>query len=719
MNKNYLLFVTLILSIIISANLSIYLDLPYFCQIIPFVLLTFIPGLLMIQILKLNHINSLEKLVLSVGLSFLLVTFSGMITNYLFSSLRPLDISNVLVVLNILLITLLFLGHLINRNPPLDIPYAKFTKIDSQEKLVLIVAILLPALSLMGTFLAKMNNNYLLLYLMISLIAFLVLYITIINKFKEKYYLIAIFSISISLILAYTLISNYIFGSDSHFEFYFFNTIIDSGKWHFNVFTNLNQQVLNSCLTVSILPALYQIILKFPDPTLLFKLFFVLPLSLIPLIVYQISKAYNNKYIYSFLAAIFVISSISFYTQTEAYRTYIAVFFFALAIMVFLSPNLKDIVKKILFTIFMVGIIVSHYSSGYIFIVLLLSSIIILQFIKFIIKKKKLNNTSNNLNMIDFFTYGLLILGFAIMFLWYSQITGSAFDSGVNYLLKTFGQLQNFFLMESRDPISYQAMGSTLTNAPFIRYINFFTSWMSIFFMAIGILTALITVLDLKTLKRKLKLDISIKFNIDFLSLSISSFFIMGAAVILPYILVFYSINRLYYFLIIILSIFFILGGRIVAKILKFKKPHLLILLVLFPILLSNIGITPQFFGQPNSPLLNPSMDLNIRYYIHDSEASSAKWIGNYRNETVMVHTDSGAVSLISIGLIPRQYLNLLGRHDYMGYIFLTYNNIEKGKLYYSQYSDIGKSIDINEFKGIFDRKDRIYDNGNSEILYS
>lgn len=725
MNRSYLIFVTLILSIIISANLSIFLDIPYFRQILPFILLTFVPGLLMIQILKLNHINIVEKIALSVGLSLILVTFTGMVTNYIFFSLKPLDLSNILIIFNILLVILLFLGYLINRAPPINISGVKFPKHNSYEKVVLIVAVLLPTLSMLGTFLVKMNGNYVLLYLMIFLIPTLVIFMSITNRnFKEKYYLISIFSISFSLILAYTLISNYIYGTDSHTEFYFYKTIVDSGKWHLNVFTTIHQKPLSSCLIISIFPAVYQIISRFPDPTLLFKLIFVLPLSLIPLIVYQISKTYNNKEIYSFLAAIFVISAISFYSQTEAYRTYIAVLFFALAIMVFLSPNLNNMVKKLLFIIFTIGIIVSHYSSGYVFFFIMLSSVIIIQCIKFIIKIKKLNTSnetnSSLFNKTEFISVGLLILSFVIMFVWYSQITGTAFDSGINYLVKTLGRLNDFFIMESRDPTIYQAMGSTLSNAPLIRYINFFTSWASIGFIAVGILTALISMLNFKMLKRKLKLNSSSMINLDFLGLSISSFVIMVAAVILPFVLVFYSLPRLYYFLIVILSIFFILGGKIIAKNLKVKKPYILILVILIPILLSNIGITPQFFGAPNSILLNPSDNINNTYYVYDSEAYGAAWIGNYRDLNNKFYTDSRAAArIVSIGLIPRENIIEISKYGYSGYTYLSYYNIKQGELYFWKYTTIGDTYDIKEYSDIFDQKNRVYDSGNSEILFN
>jgi len=147
-----------------------------------------------------------------------------------------------------------------------------------------------------------------------------------------------------------------------------------------------------------------------------------------------------------------------------------------------------------------------------------------------------------------FLSIGLLILTSVIIFFWYSQITNAPFNSGVNFLLNTLGQFNDFFLAESRDPTIYQALGSTLSNATLIRYINFVTSWASIIFIAIGLLTALISKIDIKILTRIFKLNQYSKIDTDFLDLSISSFFILALAVILPYILVFYSLPRLYYF---------------------------------------------------------------------------------------------------------------------------------------------------------------------------
>ncbi|MCE7699532.1 MAG: DUF2206 domain-containing protein, partial [Methanobacterium paludis] len=634
--------------------MSVILNIPYLRQITFFILLTFIPGLLVIQILKLNTLDTTTKFCLSVGLSFVLIIFVGMLTNFLPYS-KPLNTSNLLIIFNLMLIILMLLGISVNKNH-FELKFPKI-KLNSYEKSVLIISCLLPTLALLGTYLVQTNHNFIILYIMIFLIPFLVIFITFANKnLNENIYPITIFSISISIVLAYTLISNYIYGSDSHQEFYFFKMVLNSGKWQIFGNTTLLQSGLNSCLSISVLPAVYQLILKI-DPTLLFKLIYVLPLSLTPVIVYKISKNYSNA-IYSFLAAILIIASVSFYAQTEAYRTYIAIFFFALAIMVFLSPNINDPKSKFLFIIFSVALIISHYSTSYIFVILLLISLILIFILGILIKIKNNSHVSPFYqNFVPengkFLSIGVFLLVFAMIFLWYSQITGSTFNNGLYYLSNTLGKLNQLFLLESRDPTVYQAMGSTLSNAPLIRYINFFSSWMSIIFIATGLLITFLSILNVKYLKIKLNDICNINIDNEFFSLGASSFLVLVFAVIVPFALVFYSLPRFYYMILVPLSVFFILGGKIISKVLRVKKAYIIILIVLIPLLFSSIGLTPQYLGTPNSILLNSPENINNTFYIHDQEAYGAKWIGNYGDLSKKFYTDTSASErLVSIGLV-------------------------------------------------------------------
>ena len=66
-----------ILSIVLITDLTILLNIPFLRQIIGFLFLTLLPGVLILQILKLNKIDFLEKFILAWGLSVSFLMFFG------------------------------------------------------------------------------------------------------------------------------------------------------------------------------------------------------------------------------------------------------------------------------------------------------------------------------------------------------------------------------------------------------------------------------------------------------------------------------------------------------------------------------------------------------------------------------------------------------------------------------------------------------------------
>ena len=104
-------FVCIIVSVFI-ADLIILLDIPFLRQIIGFHFLTILPGLLILQILKLNKIGFTEKFVLSVRLSILFLMFFGLLINNSSLSLgykSPLSTGSLLFWFNIAAIILIFI----------------------------------------------------------------------------------------------------------------------------------------------------------------------------------------------------------------------------------------------------------------------------------------------------------------------------------------------------------------------------------------------------------------------------------------------------------------------------------------------------------------------------------------------------------------------------------------------------------------------------------
>jgi uncharacterized membrane protein len=173
-----------------------------------------------------------------------------------------------------------------------------------------------------------------------------------------------------------------------------------------------------------------------------------------------------------------------------------AILFFALAIGVLFHDGLSELNKKLLFIIFAVSCIVSHYSTTYIFFFVLLLTWIGMEIIPKILPHRKrlavssgnhgsgggspnlsqngeilsgatnvsgttaVSITQSQLN--KGITIAIVALFFMVLFFWYSQVTGAAFNVGVGFITATLRSLQDFFILESRGTGVALAFGAGL-----------------------------------------------------------------------------------------------------------------------------------------------------------------------------------------------------------------------------------------------------------------
>ena len=141
-----------LISILLLTDLAILLNIPFLQQIFGFLFLMILPGVLILEILKLNKIGSTEKFVLSVGLSVSFLMFFGLLVNNLslyFGYETPLAAIPLLISFNLSFIVLATIGCMVNQEPIFSFPNLNLT---IPEKAFLIVPILFPALSIFGTF---------------------------------------------------------------------------------------------------------------------------------------------------------------------------------------------------------------------------------------------------------------------------------------------------------------------------------------------------------------------------------------------------------------------------------------------------------------------------------------------------------------------------------------------------------------------------------------
>ena len=176
-----------IILMFLTADLAIILDIPYIRQIIGFLFLTLLPGLLILQILKLNKLGLTEKFVLSVGLSISFLMFFGLVINNSSLSLgyeTPLVTSLLLISFNIAFVVLAIVGYKVNKEPIFSLPDLNLT---TSEKAFLIVPILFPALCIFGMHVMNTADNNIILMLMLFLIPIYVVFVCFFNhKFPKR-----------------------------------------------------------------------------------------------------------------------------------------------------------------------------------------------------------------------------------------------------------------------------------------------------------------------------------------------------------------------------------------------------------------------------------------------------------------------------------------------------------------------------------------------------
>ena len=737
-------FLLILIVLLISTDIAILLNIPFLRQIFGFIFLSILPGLLILQTLKLSKLGFIEKFILSWGISISFLMFFGLLINNLSLSLgyeTPLSTIPLLISVNIILILLCIVGYKINKEEDQVFSFLNIN-LNKSEKAFLIVPILFPALSISGMHVMNTTDNNIILMFLLFSIPIYVAFVCFFNqKFSNRIYPVVIFLISISLLLLVSLRSNHVLGVDTHVEYYYFQTTVDNMHWH--VLTMGNQ--LDACLSVSILPTIYQSILNISSE-FLFKILYSLLYSIVPLIIYVLSKKYIGDF-YGFLAACFFMFHFNFLWTTANSRTCLAVLFFALAMMVLFSDRIEPLKKRILFIVFMVSCMVSHYSTTYIFFLIMLGTFVGIELLS---KKHRFKKV---------ISLTITILFFALIFFWYSQVTETTFNAGVSFVGETFTNLNRFFVEESRTGAFVQLAGHELTY-PILSRVNLALTWCTFIFIGIGVLTMIKRykeMIVISEVKRKKPDFLKTKFEMEYFMIALVCVGLLVIMVALPYISVGYDIWRLYSVVIVILSVCFIIGGMTLSHFFFFTKhflskertcakkecnsfgkaflskkrfvlkeknngsevrAYLIILLILIPYSMFSTGVIYQLVGAGDSIVLNSEGRQYDKYYVHDQESCGAKWLKEYGEEkTKIATTDTyvGMLKLISQGNIPSSSIDrtsLQADRKIKGYIYLGYYNVVDGKLFGVE----PNSCNLSDYSHQFVGKSTIYNNGGSEV---
>lgn len=693
-------FLMVILSIQLAVWGLIGLDIinihvPLLRQVVCFIYLTFVPGILLLRILRQHELGNIETILYTVGLSVASIMFIGFFVNttYPFFGIKnPISFLPLVITISIFVIILTLLSYLfdhgVNNSIPLD---------TTNFSPIALFLCLIPFLAIFGTYTLNYYNNNTLQMILILLIALFPL--VALKWIPEKLFPLMIFVTSISLLLHTTLISPYIWGADINTEYYLSSLVLKSAVWNSTIGADVN-----AMLSIVMLAPIFSILSKI-SLNWCFKIVYPFFFSLIPLGLFIIYKNMTTNKIAVLACFFFVFINAYFTTIPAASRQEIAELFLVLIIMLVMSNKIGGSSRSLLLVVFGLSLVVSHYGLAYIFIL-----IIILGYLfKSIISKLKKSNFSNYKLLGNI--YPLFLLVFALA--WFMYISSSAiFINGVAIGHSIIGSVTDLL-----NPATSQGASIITGQMPILQSIERYLYIICEGFITLGVIG----------LYRN-----KWKFNDEYKYLSMGSFSILVMGVALPFFAGSLNTDRLFHINSIFLSVFLVTGFLNVVVVLNtiskrlfrsfltldLKKSLYILTIFLMIFLLFNAAFLYQIFDQTKVGRF--ALDNNADFLsVNNQELQSVNWISNNYDHKTKIYADVNKAAILngktnsSQEMIDPNVANMYSNYKLNeSYVFLGKLNIRTNNLYVHGSKEL-KYIPFPDFKYF----NKIYDNGKSWIL--
>lgn len=608
-------------SIQFTVLIAVVLDVVIVRQVIGFLYLTFIPGITIMNLLKIDNLDTAESIAFSMGLSIAFLMCVGLLTNELGPLIgvsKPLSSINLTVVISSIVIFLLFILHYREREALFPLGITK------PEPITLLV-LLLPLLSITGVLLVNIcpENNFLLL-LMIMAIAGLTLLVLSKKTISRNLYSLLIISVAIALLFHSSLFSNHLNGWDIQHEYRFFKSTKLSSFWVSNIYDKFQP-----LLSVSVLPTVYSNILNI-EGEWIYKIIYPIVFSFVPLLLYKLYHTWIDEK-KAFLSTFFFMANQIFYTEMLSLsRQMVAELFYVLLIFTILNKKISYLNKSICFTLFGFALVVSHYAISYIFIFIIAST----WFFLFFFKEKSRNITSR-----------LVILYFAMSFSWYIYIGASGtfneLVSSLDYIFRS--GFAEFFNIESRGSTVLMGLGMESLQS-YVHLVGRFFAYVTEFFIVIGFIASM----------TKRKKTFSMEYNI----ILFFNMMILGMCVLLPYFAGRLGMSRFYHISLLFLAPLCIVGGETVFRLVSKNEVHNLrfVSVILVSYFLFQTGLVYEIAGVESwsIPLSKYRFD-STKYIsqglINEQDVFGLSWLSAHEgNGTEIIYSDSLTRSLLLTG---------------------------------------------------------------------
>ena len=503
---------------------------------------------------------------------------------------------------------------------------------------------------------ARLQSEYIL-YLLFSLILCVVILATL-GKIESRKYPIFIYCISLSLLYQVTLMSNYLMGSDIHYEFSWAYRTYTNGYWDYDIPKTYN----TAAITTFAFPMIARVLHL--DLTWMFKIIPPLFLAGVPVIMYHLFKQQFSEKV-SFLSIFFFVSVPTFTMELVGIaKQQMGEFFFILCFFLIIDEKLKIGFKKRvgLICIAIIMTILSHYTMTGALWFYLIISLILLTLMKFI----------PFLRSHMHFPLKVFVAIVAIAILLGAGYYGSVgqgvalqevVNRGVTELKMT--QLTIERVTNDDEPDANQVednqTGATLFNpvlpekikSPFLeRYepamkaaigLDFLdVSTLGKIFRVLQILTQILLVIGCIYIFKNRK-----KYSAEYLAFVGASIIILAACILSPSFSPILNASRFYHIALLAIAPAIILGGKLI-----FRKSIILVCLILIPYFVFTTGIVFEATKRDDISTLEIPYSLSlsgprvsVTGVYTDADNVCRYWI--QENNTLPIYGDMGGASFL------------------------------------------------------------------------
>ena len=438
-------FIKLIITVQILILILIGLELngiavPLVNQLTGFIYLTFVPGFLLLRVLKIHRVGSVKSLLFAVGLSTSSIMFLGFFMNMflpLFGISRPISTVPLTVVFCAYVVVLSILCYLRDRD------FESHSMIDTSELFspVFLFLALIPFLAIIGSFAMNYYHSNLISMLLIVLLGTVLLLIGF-NRISERWYKFSVWVIAISLLCVSSLVSLLVWGWDIQNEYYLANLVLNHSYWNYML-----PDAYNSMLSVVMIAPVYHIFTGV-DLDHVFKLVYPFLFSLVPLGLYKIFKTQTDNSKIAFLAVFLFMSFNTFYIELLSLSREMTAELFMVLLLLLIFDRKYKINRIAIMLLFSMSLVVSHYSLTYFFIAALTSVTVMMAISSLTLDKIKIKGNQTRIMVLSFIA--LFMILFTII--WYGSFSNGlglkAIIDVLTYLKQDLFDVLNILLLQ-------------------------------------------------------------------------------------------------------------------------------------------------------------------------------------------------------------------------------------------------------------------------------